>query len=305
MKTLTLRYFEVNYTGLTSAASLVVRLEGKLKSSALNRLMPVNKVDSNKSDLISDFLGANAGRKIVAGTMLRIVNSRDVPIITEAMLQENQFTVSSINEKAGEDEKTCLDYFYFALSDEKLIVTLDSRSGISRFETYINWLLNTKDSGEVISITPSVDLTGLSLSDLSKITINNAYGVSAAEESGKGEGSDDVKSKIVNVAGDVLKKLFADTASLKELMDANICSADLVIKFSKPRTMDEEEYKKRTAGAILKPMEDPDSITFKAKNKKIKGGQILKTEIISVDCDESNGAISEQDVYQQMIKRLK
>lgn len=299
MKTIIFRYFDVDYTGLTSSTSLVGRLIGKLSSAASDRLMPLNKVESDKSDLISDFDNVNNG-KMIAGTCLRIVNSKDVPIITEDMLKQNQFKVSTINPHAKDKERTCLDYFYFCLSDDKLIVTLDARSGISRFETYVNWLLNTKDIGEVVSFTPTVDEEQISASDIKKITIGNTFNL---EVENKSKENESIQSKLYNLSGDILNSLFSATDSLKDLMDANICSANLVIKFSKPRSMDEEEYKHKTAGTILKHLDNPDGIRFQANGKKILGSQALKTEVVEIDCDE-NGVVSEQAVYQQMIRKM-
>lgn len=260
--------------------------------------MAVNKLESDKYDLISDFLKVNNG-EMVAGTCLRIVNSKDVPIITDDILKQTQFTVSSINEKAKEDEKTCLDYFYFCLSDKRLIVTLNSRNGISRFETYLNWLLHTVDSGETIKFTPMVDEEFISISDIKKITIGDSYDI-VMDSSNQGE---TVKSKMVNLSGEVFKKLFSDTVSLSDLMDAKICSANLVIRFSKPRGMDEEEYKRKTAGTILKQLENTDGVRFQAKGKKITGSQLLKIEQIEVDCDDK-GALSENSVYQKIIQKM-
>lgn len=261
-------------------------------------MMPINKNESDKSDVISDFSNVGKGRAL-AGTSIRIVNSRDVPIITEDMLKQNQFKVSSINMNAKDEEKTCLDYFYFCLSDSKLIVTLDSRTSINRFETYVNWILNTKDSGETISFTPTIDTEAISAADLKKITISNTTDVLTT-----GEDSPDnsVRSKMVNLKDSVLKKLFSESDSLKELMDADICSANLVITFSKPRGMSEDEYRRKTAGAILKPLEDPDSVKFQTKGKKIKGSDVLKTETILVEDD--NSAVSEQEIYQKMVQKM-
>ena len=181
MKSVTFRYFDVHYVGLTSASSLPQRLIAKLSSSAASRLMPLNKNESDKSDLISDYLKVKNG-KALAGTSIRIVSSHDVPIITDEMLNQNQFKVSSINLSAKDKEKTCLDYFYFCLSDTKLIVTLDSNKSINRFETYVNYLLNTKDSGETISFTPAVDNEAISAADLRRITMNYSSEVLTTRE---------------------------------------------------------------------------------------------------------------------------
>lgn len=261
--------------------------------------MPINKNESDKSDVISDFSNVNNG-KALTGTSIRIVNSREVPIITEDMLKLNQFKVSSINLNAKDTEKTCLDYFYFCLSDTQLIVTLDSRTSINRFETYVNFLLNTKESGETIKFTPTIDDEAISAADIKKITIGNTTEIAMQ---GKEAVEDSVKSKMVNLKDSVLKKLFSETDSLKELMDADICSANLVITFSKPRGMSDDEYRRKTAGAILKPIEDPDSIKFQTKGKKIKGSDVLKTEVVLVD-DDGNGVVSEQEIYLKMVQKL-
>lgn len=297
MKTLTLRFFDASYLSLTSENSLVEKLSSKLSSSASSRMMLLNKSDPDKSDLISDFLYTLSGKRIIAGTYLRIANSSDVPIITQDMLAQNQFKVSTINKDASAQEKTCLDYFYFCMSDDKLIVTLDSRKTINRMETYVNWLLNTTSTGNRVSFTPIVDSTIISAADLKKITINN--GSSIFVDSGDNHQEDKENSSVIRLAKDALRKLFDETDTLDELIEENICSAQLVIKFTKPRNMCVEEYRRKTIGAALKPIEEPESVKIQTNGKKIKGSEILKTEEIAVDVLE--GLVSEQEVYQKMI----
>lgn len=302
MKFITLRFFDVNLSaGLTSSASLVMRVKAKLTSAVSERMMPVNKNSSDKFDLISNYLIIDNG-KAIAGTCLRIANSKAVPVISEELLSQKQFTLNSINENAKDDEKTCLDYFYFCLSDGHLIITLDKRSSVTRFETYINWLLSTSESGEDITFVPVVDENRLSLADIKKITIGGKYNIPVNKEETAIERT--FASKVIGITGTVLKSLLSDTSDLSELMASDICSADLVIKFSKPRSMSREEYLRKTAGAILKPLEDPDGIRFATNGKKISGSQALKSEEVEVDCD-TNGALSEQNVYQTMFRKLK
>lgn len=299
MKKITLRYFNVNSSAFTLSESLVRRLKSKLDSSASSRMMTLNRQASDKSDVISDFLTV-LNDNIIAGTYLRIANSADVPIVTEEMLGMNQFKVSTINKNANKDERTCLDYFYFCLSDSRLIVTLDSRSTISRFETYINWLLNTKDSGEIISFTPEINQDTISVSDLKKITINTNSSVLTDGNNPAGEINE---SSVISITKNVLRKLFSDTDSLEELIEDNICSAKLVINFSKPKSMSVEDYKLKTMGASLKQIEDPENIKIQTNGKKLKGSDVLKTEI--VDVEDDGGAISEQEIYQKMIQKIR
>lgn len=297
MKSITLRFFDVSYAGLTSS-SIVSRILGKLSSAASDRLMLVNKNASDKYDLISNYM--NIGNKtFVAGTCLRITNSKGVPVIKTEVLNQSQFSISAFNENASEDERTCLDYFYFCMSDKHLILTVDGKCNNKRFETYINWLLNTAESGETIDFTPVIDETKLSLADIKRITIGNSYNIPLQDNQGL-----DVKSTVVSIASGILKNLLSDSPDLDELMSSNICSADLVIKFSKPRSMSKDEYIRKTAGAILKPMDDPEGIKFASNGKKISGLQAMKTEVIEVDCDE-NGVPSEQNIHQTMLKKIR
>ena len=299
-KKITFRFFDVDYSGLTSSSLLVDRLHKKLTSSAKDRMMPINKQESDKSDLISDYERVK-NKQIIAGTFLRVVNSREAPIITDEMLEKEQIKVSSINgtSESNEKTKTCVEYFYFCLSDKKLIVTMDSRSTISRFQTYINWILGTSESDESIVFTPMVDSTAISAADIKKITIGESFTVSETGAESKVE----LQSKIVDIKDVVLGALFSETESLKDLMDANICSANLVIKFSKPRGMDRDEYRMKTAAALLKPLANPEQVSFQSNGKNIKGSQVLKTETFDIECDD-NGAILEQAIYQELRRQI-
>ncbi len=80
MKSITIRYFDVDYVGLTSSTSLVGRLVSKLSSTAAERMMIINKQSSDKSDLISDFGNVSNGT-MITGTCLRIVNSKDALLL--------------------------------------------------------------------------------------------------------------------------------------------------------------------------------------------------------------------------------
>ena len=300
-KRITFRYFDVEYKGLTSSSSLVARLSGKLTSSAKDRMMPLNKQESSESDLISDF-SIGGKNRFIMGTMLRIVQSSEAPIITDDMLKQESFKVSSINSEATEREKTCLDFFYFCMSDEHIVVTLKSNKSINRLETYVNWILDTSESGEHVSFNPEIDVDSLSAADIKKITVGSSFDFSVKDGS-PGVKGEVVKTKLLDVTSEVFNTIFLETASLDDLMNANICSANLIIKFTKPRGMDEDEYKRKTAGAILKPLENPNNITFQGKEKRIKGSSVLKTEEVEVECLE-NGAVSEQEVYQKMLQKL-
>ena len=82
-----------------------------------------------------------------------------------------------------------------------------------------------------------------------------------------------------------------------------IIFVQLVINFSKPKSMSVEDYRLRTIGASLKQIGDPENIKIQTNGKKLKGSEVLKTEIIDVEDD--GGAISEQEIYQKMIQKIR
>ncbi len=84
-----------------------------------------------------------------------------------------------------------------------------------------------------------------------------------------------------------------------------IVSAELLIKFSKPRSMDEDSYAK-LLGATLKPVSDLDNIVFKRSDgrSEIKGKDLLKIKNVTIEVTDS-GKLVEQEVFQEMSRYLK
>lgn len=83
------------------------------------------------------------------------------------------------------------------------------------------------------------------------------------------------------------------------MLDKKILSAQLLVKFTKPRKMDEDDYEK-LLGAYMKPIGDDDGITFKLKNgKKITGSNILRIKDIEVEMIDDT-RISEPALIQEM-----
>ncbi|EIY1349421.1 hypothetical protein MMF30_003982 [Enterobacter hormaechei] len=103
---------------------------------------------------------------------------------------------------------------------------------------------------------------------------------------------------------DILKRSMSDTAQLDELALSQMISAELLIKFKKPRKMSEEEYK-RALGAYLKPVSDLDNVSFKRKDNKteVKGKDLLLTKAVSVETTQT-GKLVEQQLLQEMSKFL-
>ena len=83
------------------------------------------------------------------------------------------------------------------------------------------------------------------------------------------------------------------------MLDNKILSAQLLVKFTKPRKMEEEDYEK-LLGAYMKPISDADGVTFKLKNgKKITGSNILRTKNVEIEMID-DVRISEPALIQEM-----
>ncbi|EFJ7512320.1 hypothetical protein HV269_02335 [Citrobacter sp. RHBSTW-00696] len=103
---------------------------------------------------------------------------------------------------------------------------------------------------------------------------------------------------------DIIKNSMSDTDQLNDIALSQMISAELLIKFKKPRKMTDDEYE-RALGAYLKPVSDLDNVSFKRKDNKteIKGKDLLLTKAVDIETTQS-GKLVEQQLLQEMSKFL-
>ncbi len=96
----------------------------------------------------------------------------------------------------------------------------------------------------------------------------------------------------------------SDSEQLNDMMLSQMISAELLIKFKKPRRMTDDEYS-RALGAYLKPVSDLDNVSFKRKDNKteVKGKDLLLTKSVSIETTQS-GKLVEHHLLQEMSKFL-
>lgn len=109
---------------------------------------------------------------------------------------------------------------------------------------------------------------------------------------------------IQNIAKSALAILLKEQATLEDIVLDEIISAELLIKFKKPKRMTDDEYKKKL-GAVLKPVADLDNVSFRSKKtgKMVMGKDVLYTKLVSIETT-SSGHIVEQQLIQEMAKFL-
>jgi hypothetical protein len=295
-KPIKLRSFRIENNEITQSISgLLATLMDKLEGSKAEiRRMQLNSEDLKKEeDLISDFNFNN--QNFLSGVILRICHAEETPNIPDDFLQKEKIPIDKLEKIELSSSIIYKEHYYFLLNNEFLITNLQSNIPIKRLQVYLNWLLE-KERGKVLyEFTPLISKNiETKLSDISKIVVKDNTVNFTESETKKETGH-----KKFFIPLNVLRELINDTKSLNQIIENNIVSAELLIKFSKPRKMTSQDYKK-IMGAYLKPISDLDDVSFSTRrNGIIKGGEVLRIKTVDIELTETK-MINEQQLYQEM-----
>ena len=294
-KTVKCRAFRISTNDFTDNAKSIFSLlcEQLPKSKANERRMRLNtKDESREEDLICDY---EISEGVIFGTLLRIKSSDNIPEIPEEVFEENIIHLEQLRDLDVNSSLFYKDHYYFLLNDKFLIVTLRGNITITHFQTYTNWLLETIRFNTLFEITPIVKEKSIFLSDLRSIKIEDP--VRKEEDSFN-------LTETKTISFKLLTEMFRDVYSLDEVKASEIISAELLLKFNKPKKMKEEEYQ-NYFGALLKPVSDLENVTFyPKKGKPIKGDEIEEMREFKIETTDS-GKISEPELKQAMEKYLR
>jgi hypothetical protein len=291
-----LRAFRIENNEITQSNSgLLSNLANKLNGSkAENRRMQLNAEDiKREEDLISDF-NVNE-QNFVSGVILRITHAEDVPNIPDEFLQHEKISINELDTIEAGTSIIYKDHYYFLLNNDFIVTNLQANLPIKRLQVYLNWLLEKERGTALYEFTPMVvPQKETKLSDINKITVKDTTVNTNKQDTGH---------KKFALSLDLLTDLIKDVSSLDQIIENNIVSAELLIKFTKPRKMSEEDYQ-NIMGAYMKPISETDDISFSTKKHgTIKGSDILKTKIVDIELTETN-KINEPQLYQEMEKFL-
>ena len=268
-------------------------------SIANDRRMLLNAKDPAKEeDLICDYDIQN--NKLVSGAMLRIRPSDEVMNLPDVLFNEPKIVLHELGNIEVDTEIIYKDHYYFMMNHQYLVTTLPGNYSVVRFQTYINWLLGTVRGSKLYEFTPKITLQpNLKIYDLKKIRVTDP----AINDFIEGKGKSDAITTIKTLPYQLLKKFVNDVSSLDETTLAEVVSAELLLKFSKPKTMSTEEYQ-RSLGAFMKPIADTDHIAiYPKKGKPINGQDVLEIREVQIETTDS-GKISEKELMQEMEKYL-
>ena len=272
------RAFRISTSDFTDNAKSIFSLLCKQlpKSKANERRMRLNtKDESREEDLICDY---EISEGVTFGTLLRIKSSDNIPEIPEEVFEENIIHLEQLRDLDVNSSLFYKDHYYFLLNDKFLIVTLRGNITITHFQTYTNWLLESIRFNTLFEITPIVKEKSIFLSDLRSIKIEDP--VRKEEDSFN-------LTETKTISFKLLTEMFRDVYSLDEVKASEIISAELLLKFNKPKKMKEEEYQ-NYFGALLKPVSDLENVTFyPKKGKAIKGDEIEEMREFKIETTDS------------------
>ena len=292
-KKITLQAYDIENDEIGRAyCDLQEQLRKKLSAGEIadTRRMKLN-ADSPEEDLLSDYA---LTEQYIFGVMWRISPAKEVPSIPDGLFKNQKIQIGEIPDNEEKVSLVRKDYYYFALNNYFLVTNLP-KSRIKSLQTYLNWLLTAFRGDKLYQFTPKVKAPAdTRLSEIRNIVFTDPI-KKAKEDKPREENA----FKVFNFAEDFLKNIVQEIPDLQQLLDKKILSAQLLVKFTKPRKMEEEDYEK-LLGAYMKPIGDDEGVTFKLKNgKSIKGTNILRTKDVEIEMiDEVR--ISEKDLAQEM-----
>jgi len=295
-KTITLRAFRIENNDITqSTVDVKELLEARLESTTVEaRRMLLNNNDSEE-DLICDYL---LSTHFVFAAVLRIKPRGDVPNIPDNLFNGNKFVISTLDELEIDSSLVYKDHFYFLLNNEYVVTNLPRTTGIIRLQTYINYVLEDEREDSLYELTPLVQETPeYKLRDLERIKIQDPN-ISVIEDNIREE------SQKTSLSLSMLTGLLSSVKDIDSHRLDQIVSAELLLKFKKPREMSQDDYQ-RALGAYMKPITETENVTFYPKKGiPVKGSDILKTKSVDVELTQS-GKLSEQHLKQEMERFLK
>lgn len=294
MKTIKMRAFRIGKNNISNDINLFDFISQKLEETTANeRRMVLNQQDEQKEeDLICFYEKPNNS---VFGMLLRIRNSDNVPNIPDDVLEQNKFKLEDLPNFEFDTTVLYKDHYYFLVKDNYLIVTLRGNVTIKHFQTYTNWLIEEERKNTLFEFTPIVK-------EVPEFPLNELKSIKFEDPARKEEDSyEQTETKKLSI--NFLQSILKDVISLDEVKLSEIVSAELLLKFRKPKTMTNEEYQ-NYFGALLKPTSDLENITlYPKKGKFIKGSDIEEMKEVKIETTEK-GTISEKQLKQEMEKYL-
>lgn len=295
-----LRSFKISNDEIDKKESdLSKKLRDKLKiTKAKDRVILLSENDPlQDSDLICDFNAPLENR--ISGTMLRVTKSSDIPKIPNNYFEDQKIIISKLESLDLDTDFSYKGHFYFFMNGRYLITNLQGNTTIKSFQEYINKLLEKERDQKIYEFTPLTKIPdNIQFKDLKTIKVQDP---NTSQNDGVNSES---QKKLFDIPKELLEYLFSDVKNLNQIDLERVISAELYIKFKKPKSMTKDEYE-NFLGSYLKPISDVENVSIvPKKGPSIKGSEMLRTKVVQIELTES-GKYSEIGIFQEMEKFLK
>lgn len=294
-KKVKLRLFVINHTFVSTEERLLITLlQSKIENSRVRtRCMPlsINNPDTEKDVLLDCTVLDN---NVVKGLMLRFAPAEGTPSIDNSIFERQKLNLNEIVTASNRDEYIEKSHYYFYIKDNLLVTNLQSNIVISRFEAYINWLLEDVRGDNSYSFTPKLapPPSDLKMADLKMVTMKRPILKQRQSESGS-------VMRSVDVTRMAIEDVVSAVPDIEKLIDDEIITARLVLKINKPRKLSESAYQEQY-GFLMKEISESENIVFKTRDgSSFTGAQISITKESLIEKTDS-GNINEQQLYLEM-----
>lgn len=299
-KSMTLRAFSIKINSVSQDTSYLKELlTQQLETSIVgDRRMQLNQVESEE-DLLAY---STVSPHYIFGMMLRISNEGISGQIKPEVFKQTNVHLEEISREINTETSIYKSHYYFLLGKDKVIVSIPSDTTIKRFQTYLNWLLESKRGDCMFELLPMLDtsIPTDQLSDIKSMQIGSSIQINPNNSPQESIQTQTVS--ITKITRNILEFILGDTDKVQELIDNQLIKADLRIYFpKKPKDLSREDYE-RIIGATISPISDLDGVKFETKKGSfIMGEEISCKKKVSID-RTSSGHIVEEDLKQEMEK---
>ena len=280
-----------------SSSDLMKLLKQRLNNSVVkDRMMVLNAEDEFKeSDLIANFDVKKDS--YIFGSIMRVTQKEGVPQLPDSFLNESRIDIEELKSLTETTSLIYKSHYYFMLNDDYVITTLPVSTTIKCMETYINSILDELRGDSLFGFNTMMKKQGqVKLGEIKDIRIKNStVPVSAMKQKSTEQ---TYVQKMVDISFSTVKHFMSEKTNISEEDLQQIVSAELLIKFARPKGMKKEVYNEKL-GAIMNPISDTDDIIFYTKSGPVTGSEIMWIEPIKVEMTE-NKRISEKDLKLQM-----
>ena len=300
-KSINLRAFEIVNSSVTQAHSdLFQKLKNRLNSSIVtDRAMLLNMSDksSQEQDLISFYEAQDGLDMPVFCVLLRASIDDNAQHIDKALFKQNTFKIDDIKDNPLGPGVIYKRHFYFTAYKNHIVTTLPGNITIKGLQTYLNWFLN-----DLYEINPKINSKKISeLSDIENIKVRDPIN---AQSEGEHEKTHILTRMLRHLSREAVRNFITDTPNISEEQLEQMVSAELLLKFRRPKKNDPEALKKAYS-AILKPVADLDNYQVKRRNSSTiySGKDIVESKVVYIEELEKN-RINERQLEQEMRKYI-